>query len=135
MPPKAVNRHCSVCGSIFCSSRPRDLLERTRCKECVMRLRRERKKAAYRAAKEEGRGRKIQTLTREQMQANVAQHYRQLSEKCKVPPSLPRICEWCALLDYYGDLLRTECRLGESPDASGGCGRWQTRYRVEDEDE
>lgn len=56
--------------------------------------------------------------------------------RARLSPCLPATCEFCLHQDLeVGLLQRQHCVLDRVPGVTGGCDRWQPRYRTRDEEE
>jgi len=138
-------RRCRDCGRLFTKDRPR--YPRTlRCKACYREAKRKIDRAYYVRHNADRLG---EPRGRKPGQANAAEfrtvafadriaeaNERPRSQLEQLPRQLQRTCEFCRWSALEAGLLQQEsCELDREPAISGGCDRWEARYRTDDGDE
>jgi hypothetical protein len=128
----------------FTSDRPR-YPHTLRCKACYREAKRQINRAyylrhnAYRLGEPTGR-KPGQANAAEFQTVDIADRVTEANERSRrqmeeLPRQLQRTCEFCRWSALEAGLLQQEsCELDYKPNASGGCDRWEARYRTDGED-
>ena len=137
-------RRCRDCGRPFTPDRPR-YPGTLRCCACYREAKRKIDRAYYVRHNADRLG---EPTGRKPGQANAAEfqtvdiadriaecNERSRQEFAELPRQLQRTCEFCVHMALDAGLLQQEhCELDSESVVSGGCDRWEPRYRTDGED-